>query len=101
MNKEVKYYSDDKLYRVSGRKKLKIKGWLLILLIPSILLLMSSVLLLFSSLEMNTKKINVGYSEKGNVDYKVYLKENNYYNRKFLNSGMKYVASIINFCSMR
>lgn len=95
MSKEVKYFSTDKLYKVPKKRKLKIKGWLCFLLIPSIILLFASLLLIKNSVQLNGKIINVGYNEIGNADYKVYLKENNYYDKKFLNSGMQYVANII------
>ena len=46
-------------------------------------------------MQLNSKIVNVGYSETGNADYKVYLKENDYYDRKFLDSGMQYITNII------
>lgn len=95
MSKEVKYFSTDKLYKVPKKRKLKIKGWLYFLLIPSIILMVSSLLLVKNSVQLSGKIINVGYNEIGNADYKVYLKENNYYDKKILNSGMQYVANII------
>lgn len=35
------------------------------------------------------------YQESGNLDYKVYLKPNEFYEQPFLGSGMTYIASII------
>lgn len=40
-----------------------------------------------------SKKIH--YSEKSNIDYRVYLKENDYYQEKYLGKGKKYIASLI------
>ncbi len=37
----------------------------------------------------------ITYTEKGNVDYKVYLKKNVFYDKPFLNKDMVYVASLI------
>ncbi|MBO4245726.1 MAG: hypothetical protein J5892_03180 [Bacilli bacterium] len=37
----------------------------------------------------------ITYTENGNVDYKVYLKKNNFYDKPFLNKDMVYVASLI------
>lgn len=96
MGKEIKYYSKDKLYKVQKRKRLNFKKWLYFLLIPSIILLLISLLLIKNSVQLNGKIINLGYSENGYADYKVYLKKNSYYDKKFLPSGMKYVANIIN-----
>ena len=95
MSKDVKYYSKDKLYKISKRKKLNLKKWFCFLLIPSVVLLLGSFLLFINSVQLNSKIVNVGYSETGNADYKVYLKENDYYDRKFLDSGMQYITNII------
>lgn len=95
MGKEIKYYSTDKLYKVQKRKRLNFKKWLYFLLIPSIILLLISLLLIKNSVQFSGEIINLGYSENGNADYKVYLKKNSYYDKKFLPSGMKYVANII------
>lgn len=40
------------------------------------------------------KKLN--YIDKSNLDYKVYLKENDFYNVDYLDKDMMYVASLIN-----
>ena len=37
------------------------------------------------------------YNEKGNVDYKVYLKGNDNFTEKYLGKGMKYIASLIDY----
>ena len=39
--------------------------------------------------------INVNYREKSNLDYKVYLKKNEFYDSEYLGKGMSYVASLI------
>lgn len=101
MSKDVKYYSTDKLYKIPKRKRLNLRKWFCFLLIPSIILLLISLVLIKSSVQLSGKIINVGYSETGNADYKVYLKENDYYDRKFLDSGMQYVANIINTINSR
>lgn len=40
-------------------------------------------------------RINVIFNETGEADYKVYLKENDYYNAEYLEEGMSYIASLI------
>ena len=42
-----------------------------------------------------TKNENIAYSEIGTVDYKVYLKDNNFYDTPYLEKGMAYVTSLI------
>lgn len=37
----------------------------------------------------------VGYTEKSSVDYKVYLKDNDFYDEEYLGSGMAYIAELI------
>lgn len=39
------------------------------------------------------------YSEKSNLDYKVYLKENNYFEEKYLGKDRQYIASLIDYIS--
>lgn len=99
MSKEVKYYSTDKLYTVSNKRKFNLKlssklsfGFILI---SSAIFLCIATLLFQNSVQLNGKIINVGYSENGDADYKVYLKENDYYDKKVLDSGMQYVANVI------
>ena len=42
-----------------------------------------------------TSEQNITYQENSNLDYKVYLKENDFYENKYLNKNMVYVASLI------
>ena len=39
----------------------------------------------------------INYEEKSNVDYKVYLKENDFYETNYLGKDMAYVASLIDY----
>ena len=39
----------------------------------------------------------IKYTEKGKVDYKVYLKENEFYSEKYLPKNKSYIASIIDY----
>lgn len=48
-----------------------------------------------SAITVTTK--SVSYQEKGNVDYKVYLKGNNYFDKKYLNKNLQYIASMIDY----
>ena len=42
-----------------------------------------------------TKKEIINYSETSNIDYKIYLKDNNFYENDYLEKGMVYIASLI------
>ncbi|MBR0472064.1 MAG: hypothetical protein IJI98_05145, partial [Methanosphaera sp.] len=53
-----------------------------------------SMLLLVTSLSFQKEKY-VSYSEKSSLDYKVNLKENNFYETRTLDKDMIYVASLI------
>ena len=44
---------------------------------------------------VSTGEIN--YKENGNTTYKVYLKDKKYYNRDYLDEGMQYISSIIDY----
>lgn len=43
---------------------------------------------------------NVSYEEHGNADYKVFLKDNIYYEDKYLDKNMSYIANLINYISV-
>lgn len=89
-----RYEKADKVYHVK-KKRLNVKKMVLLLVIPSIILMAFGALCIFSSLQKDNKAV-LSYNEKGNIDYKVYLKENNYYEDKFLGKNMQYIASLIN-----
>ncbi len=55
-----------------------------------------SLIFLKKGLETKTYT-SIYYSEKSNLDYKVYLKENPYFNEPFLTKGNQYIASLINY----
>lgn len=97
MKKLSKYDGIEKRYYVEKKKKnLNMKAWFCILVLPAIALLMLCVFCIKDSISFNQQTNNLTYNEIGKVDYKVYLKENSYYNEKFLPKGMKYIANLIN-----
>ena len=61
--------------------------------IAIILVLLSSVCFYFGANYKLEHRLN--YSEKGNMDYKVFLKENNDFETPFLEKDKKYIASLI------
>ncbi|MDD6879317.1 MAG: DUF5305 family protein [bacterium] len=46
------------------------------------------------------KEQNVFYKESGSPNYKVYLKDNNYYKEKYLDKDMSYISNLIDFISI-
>ena len=62
--------------------------------ITLIALLIGTILLITMSFKI-TKKEYINYREKSNIDYRVYLKDNNFYDYEYLEKNMAYVASLI------
>ena len=45
---------------------------------------------------------NISYNEEGSrVNYKVYLKENDYFSNKYLGEGETYIASLIDYINIK
>jgi len=97
MAKKVLYYSTDKLYKVKKKKKRtsKKKNITILCIFLTILFVLTSVILFKQSVVIGTEKSSAQYNEIGDVDYKVYLKDNDFYDSSFLDSGMQYVANLI------
>lgn len=43
----------------------------------------------------NQKKVTLRYQEENSIDYKVYLKENDYFDEKYIEKGKTYITSLI------
>lgn len=59
-----------------------------------IILLVSGLTVTVLSLDF-TEQESINYSEKSNLDYKVYLKKNEFYDQDYLGKNMIYIASLI------
>lgn len=59
-----------------------------------ILLLCLGLLFLYKTIDIKEEKV-ITYKELGTLDYKVYLKENDFYDEEYLNKNMYYIASLI------
>lgn len=79
-------YTDNKFYIKLGIK-----------IVLLIILLSISVFLVMSSFTANSL---FSYTEEGNVDYKVYLKENNFYKDKYLGKNMTYITSLVDYINI-
>lgn len=87
IKKENKHNKRKKIY-LSFNSRILIN---LILIFIIFILLIISFFLSFSI----TKSQTISYNDKSNIDYKVYLKKNDFYETDYLNKGMAYVASLI------
>lgn len=88
---QIKYEQKEKKYLLKDRgNKTKTRNILIIMLI---LMIIIGAILMFSSI---SKISTIGNRESGNVDYKVYLKDNDFYQDKYLGKGMQYIATLIN-----
>lgn len=94
MQSDIKYVKNDKIYKVKGQawRPRKVRMWLLL---PLFLMLGLGSYVIFNSFGMDRDGL-VNYKVAGDVDYKVYLKDNDYYSEKFLGKGMQYIASLVN-----
>ena len=66
-------------------------------LIIAFFLLLLSVFLLTRK-DKSFEQVVINYEEAGNpIDYKVYLKENNFFEKEYLGEGVTYISSLINY----
>lgn len=74
------------------KRRNKIISYSILIFIGFILSL--SFLLIFLS---KNRSYSVSYTEDGNIDYNVYLKQNNFFENEYLNSDNQYIASLIDY----
>lgn len=98
MKEKIKYFSTDKMYRLNhfSNRRFNLKIISYCLLAATFFILFLGVFFINMSIDKNGNAANVQYSENGNADYTVHLKDNTYYDTSYLNSGMQYIASLIN-----
>lgn len=60
------------------------------------ILLIVSILLVCCGINIK-KETSVNYQKNNNIDYKVYLKENEYYEDEYLDKDMQYIANLIDY----
>lgn len=82
----------EKKKRLEYRKRRKNR--IMIQVIVALVLIIAFVPLALISRE-KAKDVEIGYTETGTVDYKVYLKQNDFYEEEFLGKDKEYVASLI------
>lgn len=85
---------DERTSKKGDIKPFTMDRWLRYMMIPTVILLILTFFVFKGSLYTDSEAV-VSYNEVGNVDYKVFLKDNSYYSDDYLGSGMQYIASII------
>lgn len=100
--KKINYNSKEKLYKINKKENIFNNVYISYLLLGvSFIFLLMSIYLISSSIVLFGKKIDVTYNEIGKADYTVYLNDNKYYKTNYLDSGMKYIGSLINTVNTR
>ena len=91
-----KKYESDVIYKENKNKKyLGYNERLLINVIGIVLFFIIGIVLVISSISIKTQNM-VLYNQSSNIDYKVYLKPNDYYKEPYLDKNMQYIANLIN-----
>lgn len=74
--------------------KTKLKRYSVIGVILAAIFFVGGILLYNQSGKLRV--VSLGYDESASLKYKVYLNNNSYYNKEYLDEGMQYISGIIN-----
>ena len=87
----------EKEIQVSVQKMLKI-----VYATVSLIVFIISLWIIFDCFKKtpDQEKMVVNYTTNSNVDYKVYLKPNKFYDARYLDKGKKYIANIIDYVDL-
>jgi hypothetical protein len=92
---EIEYRKNGETYKIQKREPIdEVRHVPLWLLIPMVLFMVLGGYLIFASIGTESTG-QTEYKVEGDIDYQVYLKENDYYTEKFLESGRQYIAGLI------
>ena len=83
----------------STKKNLEYMQKLIITIFITLFLLIISILLIVKSISFISEQ-QLSYIEKSKLDYRVYLKENDFYESEYLGKNMSYIASLIDFINI-
>ncbi len=88
--------------KLKNENELILKQWIRVfLLILLVALIVISIWLMVSSTSNeSTKEKLYTYSYNGNLDYKVYLNENSFFNSEYLGMNKQYISSLINYITV-
>ncbi len=84
-------YKEHKVFNMFNRKGIIITYVVVILII----LFISAMLIGITTSEKEIQ--DIAYDEKSNIDYKVYLKENEFFDKNYLEEDNQYIASLIDY----
>ena len=80
------------------KKKIYVDTPLRIFVIVGFIVIFAFLSLIFLKKGLETKTYSsIFYNERSNLDYKVYLKPNNYFTEPYLEKGKQYIASLIDY----
>ena len=98
---KITYIKDDKEFIIKKHPKRKIKSWFAIVLYGFfIMLFLLSTFIITKTIFKTNEKNKITYTEKGVANYKVYLKDNDYYEEKYLDNKSRIIANLINTISI-
>lgn len=86
----IKKIKDKEIDSVTKRKII----YRFMVIIITLFIIFSICLLLYIN---RNDKVFVKYNESSNIDYRVYLKENDYFNKEYLESNKQYIASLLDY----
>lgn len=94
--KQVEEKKEEKVFNEVNKKRLYLSFnfrfiSILILFVISVIVSFQLIMMSFSIISERT----IDYQEKSNIDYRVYLKENDFYDEEYLEEDMIYVSSLI------
>ena len=91
-----KLVNDNEKKSVRKARKRKLNGKLIIAIVLFVVFFTTCVF--FASKTVDRKKpVPINYSQKGNIDYRVYLNPNDFYPENYLDMNKSYIASLINY----
>lgn len=97
----MKKKKDSKREKINKRKKSHLNycfKLLILIFITCLFLVIGMFFLKKSILVINSQ--NYSYTEKSNIDYQVFLKENDFYESEYLEKNMSYIASLIDYINV-
>lgn len=101
--KRITYTKDDKEFVIESHsvKKRKLKTWFVCFLYSFfIILFLLASLFIIKTIFKTSNANKIVYVENGTANYKVYLKENDYYEEKYLDNSSRIIANLINTISI-
>lgn len=99
---KITYTKDDKEFVIKKHSvKIKLKPWFVCFLYAFfIIMFLLASLFIVKTIFKTSSESKISYIENGTANYKVYLKENDYYEEKYLDKNSRIIANLINTISV-